>query len=100
MHCKSGADRAGLASALYLIYRKNYSLEEASRELSFKHLHVKFTKTGILDYFFSELIKIGVKNKSDFLKWINNNYDKESLKSNFKNNTLLDVIINLFLRRE
>ena len=28
MHCKSGADRAGLAAALYLIYKKNYNLEK------------------------------------------------------------------------
>ena len=100
MHCKSGADRAGLAAALYLIYKKNYSLEEASRELNIKHLHIKYTKTGILDHFFSELINKGVYKKSDFLKWLNYNYDKESLKNNFKNNTLLDALINFFLKRE
>ena len=100
MHCKSGADRAGLAAALYLIYKKNYSLEEASRELSLKHLHIKYTKTGILDHFFSELIKKNICKKSDFLKWLNYDYDKECLKKSFKNNTLLDALINLFLRRE
>ena len=42
----------------------------------------------------------GIYKKSDFLKWLNNSYDKESIKSNFKNSTLLDVLINLFLRRE
>ena len=47
--------------------KKNYSLEEASRELNFKHLHIKYTKTGILDHFFSELIKKGIYKKSDFL---------------------------------
>ena len=100
MHCKSGADRAGLASALYLIYKRNYSLEKARSELSFKHLHIKFSKTGILDHFFKELIKIGITNKSDFLKWVDNNYDKQRLKKKKKNNTFLDVIINFFLRRE
>ena len=100
IHCKSGADRAGLAAALYLIYKRNYSLKEASRELNFKHLHIKYTKTGILDHFFSELIRKGVYKKSDFIMWLNNNYDKETLKNNFKNNRLLDALINLFLRRE
>ena len=75
-------------------------MEKASRELNFKHLHIKFTKTGILDHFFSELIRRGVYKKSDFLKWLNNNYDKEGLKKTFKNNTLLNALINLFLRRE
>ena len=33
-------------------------------------------------------------------KMLNYDYDKECLKKNFKNNTLLDALINLFLRRE
>ena len=45
-------------------------------------------------------MKIGIDNKLDFLKWINNHYDKESLKKSFKKNTFLDAIINFFLRRE
>ncbi len=100
MHCKSGADRAGLGAALYLIYKKNYSLIEASRQLNFKHLHLKFTKTGILDHFFSELIKKGINDKSDFLFWVSNNYDKNSLKKNFKTLTILDALFGLILRRE
>ena len=100
MHCKSGADRAGLGAALYLIYKKNYSLIEASQQLNFKHLHLKFTKTGILDHFFSELIKKGINNKSDLLNWANNNYDKDSLKKNFRTISLLDAFFNFFLRRE
>ena len=55
IHCKSGADRAGLAAALYLIYKHNYTIKEALKQLSFKHLHIKYAKTGILDYFFLEL---------------------------------------------
>ena len=100
MHCKSGADRAGLGAALYLIYKKNYSLIEASQQLNFKHLHLKFTKTGILDHFFSELIKKGVNNKSDLLNWVSNNYDKDSLKKNFKPLSILDALFSFFLRRE
>ena len=99
MHCKSGADRAGLAAALYLIFRKNYSLEKASRELNFKHLHIKFTKTGILDHFFSELIKKGINNKSDLLKWVSNNYDKDSLKKNFKPLSVLDSLFSFFFKK-
>ena len=34
------------------------------------------------------------------LKLINNNYDKESLKKSFKNNTFLDTLISIFLKRE
>ena len=51
MHCKSGADRVGIASSLYLIYKHKYNVLEASKQLSLKHLHIKYAKTGILDYF-------------------------------------------------
>lgn len=100
MHCKSGADRAGLASALYLIYRKNYSLTKARKQLTFKHLHIKYTKTGILDHFFSKLINNGINNRSEFLVWINKNYDKKVLKESFKVNSILNIILNIILRRE
>ena len=100
MHCKSGADRAGLAAALYLIYKQNYSLLDAKKQLTFKHLHIKYAKTGILDYFFCKVINQGIQDKSDFLDWIKNKYNKNRLKKEFKVNSLLDLIINIIFRRE
>ena len=84
LHCKSGADRAGLVSALYLIVEKKRSVHEAKQQLSFKYLHLDFTKTGILDYIFgvfSERLEIG---NIDFLDWLNNEYNAEILNSSFK----------------
>ena len=100
IHCKSGADRAGLAAALYLIFKHNYTIKEALKQLSFKHLHIKYAKTGILDYFFLELIKKGVNNKKDLLHWINNKYDKEALKNNFKSSNFFNFITNTIIKRE
>lgn len=84
LHCKSGADRAGLVSAIYLMVQKNISVEEAKKQLSFKYLHLDFTKTGILDYIldvFTERLKIG---KINFLDWLKNEYNAEILNSSFK----------------
>lgn len=50
MHCKSGADRAGLASALFLLAEEGASLDEARRMLSFRYLHIRTSATGILDH--------------------------------------------------
>jgi len=50
MHCKSGADRAGLAAALYLLHIENADITEAKKQLSFRFLHLRFTQTGILDH--------------------------------------------------
>ena len=84
LHCKSGADRAGLVSALYLIAEKKRSVNEAKRQLSFKYLHLDFTKTGILDYIFgvfSERLEIGNIN---FLDWLKKEYNAEILNSSYK----------------
>ena len=84
LHCKSGADRAGLVSALYLIAEKERSVQEAKRQLSFKYLHLDFTKTGILDYIFgvfSERLEIGNIN---FLDWLKKEYNVEILNSSYK----------------
>ncbi|EKE73468.1 MULTISPECIES: tyrosine-protein phosphatase [Roseobacteraceae] len=50
IHCKSGADRAGLASALYLLHCEGASIKEAKKMLSLRFMHLKSTKTGILDH--------------------------------------------------
>jgi protein tyrosine/serine phosphatase len=84
LHCKSGADRAGLVSAMYLIAQKKFSVSEAKKQLSFKYLHLDFTKTGILDYIFdvfSERLKI---ENIDFLDWIKWEYNSDILNSSFK----------------
>ena len=84
LHCKSGADRAGLVSAMYLIVQKKLSVTEAKKQLSFKYLHLDFTKTGILDYIldvFSKRLKI---ENIDFLDWIKQEYNAEILNSFFK----------------
>jgi len=97
MHCKSGADRAGLMSALYLILNKNVSVSEAKKQLSFKYLHIKHAKTGILDAFFDEYLK---NNNKKFLDWVKNDYSPEKLKSSFKVKRLSEILSTYILRRE
>ena len=50
-HCKSGADRAGLMSALYLLLREGAEPQEAARQLSPRFGHLRQGKTGVLDAF-------------------------------------------------
>jgi protein tyrosine phosphatase (PTP) superfamily phosphohydrolase (DUF442 family) len=40
IHCKSGADRTGLASALYLMIRRGIPPEQAERAFTLEHGHV------------------------------------------------------------
>jgi protein tyrosine/serine phosphatase len=100
MHCKSGADRAGIASCLYLIYKHKYSVLDATKQLSFKYLHIKYAKTGILDYLFETAIKKGKYSSSDFINWIDNDYSNQKLKKSFKPYKLFDFIVEKILKRE
>ena len=62
----------------------NLSVAEAKKQLSFKYLHLDFTKTGILDYIFdvfSERLKIG---EIDFIDWLKKEYNADILNSSFK----------------
>ena len=58
IHCKSGADRAGLMSALYLIIAKERPAREAMGQLAWKYGHVKAAKTGLIDAFFSSYLPV------------------------------------------
>ena len=84
LHCKSGADRAGLVSALYLIVIKKLSVAEAKKQLSFKYLHLDFTKTGILDYIFDVFSERSKIEDIDFCEWLQKEYNPDILNSSFK----------------
>ena len=81
MHCKSGADRAGLMSALYLLARKESSVTQARQQLALKYLHVKQGKTGMLDAFFDAAQEAGTITAQDFFRWIENEYDRVAVKA-------------------
>ena len=75
MHCKSGADRAGLASAIYLLHYRGASLEEARKQLSPRFLHFRASKTGILDHVL-DLYEARLKQGPiAFADWIAREYD-------------------------
>ena len=51
-HCKSGADRAGMMSALFLALHEGRPVAEARRQLGLRYGHIRHGKTGVLDAFF------------------------------------------------
>lgn len=100
LHCKSGADRAGLASTLYLHFRKHEPIENI-HQLGLKFGHIKWAETGILDYFFNAY-KTFHKTHPDieFIDWVKEHYDRDALNKNFRTNALGKFIVNTILRRE
>ncbi len=85
MHCKSGADRAGLASAVYLMVYEGVPVSEAKKMLSVKFIHLKWSKTGILDYFLDVYEARLHKGDIGFEDWLRDEYDADRLTEGFRN---------------
>jgi hypothetical protein len=97
LHCKSGADRTGLAAGVWLLLQGR-SVAEAAAQLSWRYGHVKAAKTGILDAFFAEYAAAG---DVPFLRWLEQDYDEAALKARFTAKSGLgDVLVEKVLQRE
>ena len=99
MHCKSGADRAGLMSALYMLVAEKRPAREAAKQLAWKYGHVKQAKTGLLDVFFKAYFPYEDQGM-DFYDWVNNVYDPEAMLAEFRSQGWADRLIDSVLRRE
>lgn len=83
IHCKSGADRTGLAAALYLLIFEGQPIEVAMRQLSFRYIHVSYTATGILDHFLRVYEDAFRDSGIGFLEWMRTAYDPAELTASF-----------------
>lgn len=83
MHCKSGADRAGLASAIYLLHFRGASLEEARKQLSPRFLHFRQSKTGILDHVLDLYEARLERGPIAFADWVATEYDNAAAMEGF-----------------
>ncbi|MEQ8745934.1 tyrosine-protein phosphatase [Pyruvatibacter sp.] len=100
MHCKSGADRAGIGSALYMMLKEGRRVEEAKKQLSLRYGHVRQAKTGVLDAFLEEYEARNARQPIDFMTWVNTEYDRDALNARFQNMKAGDVLVDFILRRE
>lgn len=100
VHCKSGADRAGLMSVLYKLLREGAPIEEAQDQLSLKYLHVKHGKTGVLDEVFERYAAYNAHTSISFLDWVDQQYDRLAIKEEFLSSGKGKLRIDQLLGRE
>lgn len=98
LHCKSGADRAGLAAGLYLLF-EGAPAADALRQLSWRFGHVRQARTGILDAFFLRYQREG-EGRIPFLDWVREEYDEVALKRDFHANGLASFVNDWVLAHE
>lgn len=100
MHCKSGADRAGLMSAFFKHFHEGQPIEMAKQQLSLRYGHVRQADTGVLDYFFERYLADNARKPVPFLEWVDTIYDPEELKRSFRSRGWANRVVNSVLRRE
>jgi len=79
IHCKSGADRAGLAAAIWAIHVQGQPVAEARRGLNLRHLHLRWSKTGVLDRFLDAYGARLERGPIALRTWIETEYDPADL---------------------
>lgn len=100
MHCKSGADRVGLMSALYLLLREGRPVEEAAQQLSWRYGHFKRADTGVLDHFLESYRAENARAPIDFVRWVDERYDPGAVAASFKPRLFANFMVDRVLRRE
>ena len=98
VHCKSGADRAGFAAALFLLLQGRGSAE-ASRQLSLRHGHWHRSRAGVLDAFLLRFAR-EAEGRKPFLDWLGQDYDAAVLAAEFRSGHFADFVTHRMLRRE
>ncbi|WP_017931390.1 fused DSP-PTPase phosphatase/NAD kinase-like protein [Robiginitomaculum antarcticum] len=101
MHCKSGADRTGLAGVLFAHFQLGKSIKESMEQLRFKYLHVRHGKTGMIDYFFEDYIRYQDGGGAlSFIDWVDDIYDPADVKARFMSGWIGNTLTDKILRRE
>ncbi|HYZ33855.1 MAG TPA: tyrosine-protein phosphatase [Crenalkalicoccus sp.] len=99
IHCKSGADRTGLAAGVWLLLQ-GHPPEAALAQLSLRWGHVRQSRTGVLDAFFALYARAVRERPVGFLDWVRDVYDEEGLRRNYRSQGWADRLVDGVLRRE
>ncbi|WP_051071727.1 tyrosine-protein phosphatase [Azoarcus sp. KH32C] len=100
MHCKSGADRAGLGAALYRIFHLKHAVADTLEELSWRYGHFKQARTGVLDFFLMSYLAYNALKPIEFMDWVQTVYDDRKLKSQFRAEGWASLVVDKVLHRE
>ena len=101
MHCKSGADRTGLMSVLYLHFRKGRPIAEALEQLSLRYLHLKSGRPGVLDAVFARYLEEAQPLGLSFADWVESPaYDPKAIQAEHAKQMKRSWLTEGLLRRE
>ncbi len=101
IHCKSGADRAGLMAVFYRHFHLGEPISQAMSELSKKYLHSREGLTGVLDHFLETYVREVEPTGVGFMEWVESDaYDPEAMRKDFRANWWGTLLTERVLKRE
>jgi protein tyrosine phosphatase (PTP) superfamily phosphohydrolase (DUF442 family) len=92
LHCRAGADRTGLASAIYLLAIEGRPIAEARAMLSARFGHWSWSSTGVLDQMVLSYASDQAASGIGFEDWVATGYDPAAITADFARLTLWDRI--------
>ena len=99
-HCKSGADRAGMMAAMYLVLHEGRTVAEARRQLHLRFGHVRHGKTGVLGAFFDAYERDHPDGAVPLSEWVETRYDPKAITEGFRPLGIGVFATDRLLRRE
>jgi len=100
MHCKSGADRTGLAAAIHMLEIEGKSMAEAKEALHIRYGHIRRSKAGILDEFLTLYEQDSAETPMGLIAWMKTRYDRKALRKKYKGRGFASFLNDWVLRRE
>jgi len=97
-HCKSGADRAGFAGAVFLLLQ-GAPVAQAMRQLSLRWGHVAGSRAGVLDAVLLAYAREG-EGRVAFPDWVRGGYDPQAVEAGFAGGRIGGLLHDRILRRE
>ena len=101
IHCKAGADRAGIYSTLYQYFRKHIPIEETDQLRLWPFGHIRHSSAGKIDYYLRLYTDFHQTHPDvGLLEWAETVADRDKIDREFKPGGIANFVNDYVLRRE
>ncbi len=101
IHCKAGADRAGIYSTLYQHFRLGMPIAETDQLRLWPFGHIRHSKAGKIDHYLARYVEYAREHPEvGLLEWAEKIADPQAIEREFKPGGLASFINDYILRRE
>lgn len=101
IHCKAGADRAGIYSTLYQHFRLGIPIAQTDQLRLWPFGHIRYSKAGKIDHYLERYVEYHHTHPEvGLLEWAEKVADVEQIEREFKPQGLASFINDYLLRRE